>query len=105
MGSVSLEAGINQLRLVVNAANPTTVIINHNYHEDWYVMSGNVKSMGPVGLGVIGLSVPAGEQEVVLEFVSASFLLGSVVSALSFAILLLGILIVTRRKLRSASSE
>lgn len=104
-GSVSLEAGVNQLRLVVNATDPTTVIINHHYHEDWHVVSGNVKSIGPVGLGVIGLSVPAGEQEVVLEFVSESFLLGSVVSALSFAMLLLGILIVMRRKLRSAGSQ
>lgn len=100
-GSVSLEVGVNQLRLGVNSSDPTRVVINHHYHDDWYVKSGNVTAMGPVGLGVIGLSLPAGEQEVVLEFVSRTFLLGSVVSALSFAAFLLGILVVMRSRLRS----
>ena len=95
---VDIFVGVNELRLEVELAEPGFVLVNQRYHRDWVVTSGTVEYLGPVGPGLIGLRLPAGEQVVVLSFASGSFIMGLFLTSFSLLCALVAMLMWIRKR-------
>jgi hypothetical protein len=70
----------NALTFEVNAPAPTVLVINQNYHPSWRLRSGqgDVVSRG----GLLAVKLPAGRQEVSVQYVETPFLTGAAITLL-----------------------
>jgi uncharacterized membrane protein YfhO len=64
----------NRLVLAVSSMAPNVLVVNYNYDAFWHVVSGEGQTFNHEGL--LGVSVPAGSQELVLAYQPLRFTAG-----------------------------
>jgi hypothetical protein len=71
----------NRLEYVVDAPEPSVLIVNQNYDPSWRVMSGASNTFSHDGL--LAVPVPAGKSRIVLRYISKAAVGGMIVSILT----------------------
>jgi len=78
----------NAIDLAVRLARPGTVVVNQNWHPGWRTNVGEVRS----DRGLLTVALPAGDHRLSLRFVPSSATIGSLVSLIALAgLVLLGL--------------
>ncbi len=93
----SASVHINEIHVAINAETPAIIIINHNHHADWTVVSHAVE-LGRTESGTMFLNVPKGKQTVVLRYEPRAFRLGLIVTSLFITVLLFALLVRVRAR-------
>jgi hypothetical protein len=76
----------NSIIIQVNLHKPDTLIINQNYHRDWYTDHGKIFDKN----GLIALQLDeAGTYNITMRYISRSFYFGLMISILSLAVVIL----------------
>lgn len=83
----------NRLASHVSLTKPTRVVINQNYHRGWKSSAGTVVSER----GLLAVELPAGEHDVVLQFLPRSAVGGLTMTAVA-SLGALGLLVMRRRR-------
>jgi uncharacterized membrane protein YfhO len=95
-----LERDDGVVRLKVEAAAPTTVVIGQAFYPGWQAqLDGNQTTIRPANILFQSVQVPAGTHDLTLRYQPTSFTIGVLLSVLGIAGLL-GLVALDRRSAR-----
>jgi hypothetical protein len=103
---ISRPQETDKMSFEVNSDNPALLVISNNYYPGWSAtVNGQPAKIFRTNYTSMGILVPKGHSEVVLDFVTPGFRLGAVISAISIVLCAVGLLAPRMRELSWAVSR
>ena len=96
----------DRMSFEVNSNSPALLVISNNYYPGWSAtVNGQPTKILRTNYTSMGVSVPQGRSEVVLDFVTPGFRLGAVISVISICLCAVGLFAPQMRKMSWAMSS